>query len=95
MNRYKALRDSPEWDAKAGDEFEAELSAEDENEYVGAGRIAICEREYEVVGTSLVFENEPGSKFMAAIPKGQEELLLGYHLERVKPKPKAKADKGA
>lgn len=110
MNRYRVLlplriapvalqptepgEPSPVW--KQGDEFEWELSAEDEAENLESGLLEIVPREYRVVGTSVVFDAKPGETFEAAIPKGQEDQLLGYHIERVesKSKPKPKADKG-
>lgn len=77
-----------------GEEFEKEFSAVDEAENIASGLIEIVPREYKVVGTSEVLGHVAADgPFLAAIPKGQEELLLGYHLERVesKPKPKAKS----
>jgi hypothetical protein len=82
-----------------GEEFDKEFeSAEDEAENLRSGLIEIVPREYRVIGTSEVLGHvAQDGPFSAAIPKGQEELLLGYHIERVeesKPKAKAKADKG-
>lgn len=111
MNRYRVLlpvrlaprefqptepgEPSPSW--KQGDEFDHELSVEDEAANLASGLIEIVPRLYRVVGTSEVLGHVASDPpFEAAIPKGQEELLLGYHIERVDSKPtaKSKADKG-
>jgi len=104
VNRYRVLlpirigtREQKPGEAgfAQGEEFETDLSVEEEADALKSGAIEIVPREYKVVGTSFVFDTPPGETFIAAIPRGQEELLLGYHLERVASKSKAKADKGA
>lgn len=67
------------------EEFEKEFSAEDEATNLASGLLELVPREYKVVGESVVLDHQPGETFLAAIPKGQEELLLGHHLERVEP----------
>lgn len=100
-NRYRVLLPllvhTEDGSYKQGEEFEHEFSVEDEAANLASGLIEIVPREYKVIGTSEVLGHVAvDGPFLAAIPKGQEELLLDYHLERVeaKPKPKAKADKG-
>lgn len=52
-----------------GEEFETDLTVEEEAENLASGLIEIVPREYKVVGTSVVFETQPGGTFEAAIPK--------------------------
>jgi hypothetical protein len=74
-----------------GEEFEKEFTVEEEQANLDSGLLEIVPREYKNVCTSIVFEHQPGETFTAAIPKGQEELLLGSHIERVDPPaPKSK-----
>lgn len=108
MNRYRVLlpllvhteASDPDGGSSyaQGEEFDKEFSVEDEAENLSSGLIEIVPREYRVIGTSEVLGHVASDgPFSAAIPKGQEELLLGYHIERVeesKPKAKSKADKG-
>jgi len=81
---------------KQGEEFECEFPVDEERNYLDGGLLEIVPREYKVVGTSVVHGHQPGESFLMALPRGEEELLLGYHLERVdaKSKAKPKADKG-
>lgn len=102
MNRYRVLLPltvhTEDGSYTQGEEFEKEFTVDEEAANLASGLLEIVPREYKVAGTSVVFEHQPGETFLAAIPKGQEELLLGYHLERVEPAPpsksKTRADKG-
>ncbi len=92
MNRYRNIFHRPVEDLEPGAEGELDLSAEREWELVQAARLEILPCEYEVIGMSSVFEHAPGAKFVAALPRGQEELLVaGGHIERVGEKPARKS----
>ena len=101
MNRYRVLLPlqvhTADGSYAQGEEFEKDFSVAEEAANLDSGLLEIVPREYKVIGGSVVLGAQPDEVFMAAIPKGQEELLLGNHLELVEPEPKpkrkAKADK--
>jgi hypothetical protein len=70
-----------------GEEFDKDFTAEDEAENVASGLLEVLPMTYRVVGGSRVHETDPGETFEAALPLGQEQLLIeGGHIERVEPK---------
>lgn len=85
MSRYRALRDvaiPPDAYAE-GDEFDVDLSWGDEDAHVALGNIEIIPATYKVIGEQPVFDTWPGDTFTRAVPIGQEQLLLGSHIELV------------
>jgi len=79
---------------KQGEEFEHEFSEEDEAANLQSGLLEVIPCEYKVVGGSQVHGANPGETFTAALPMGQEAMLVaGGHIERVEAKPAAKAKK--
>lgn len=73
---YKVVGPRPVNDADPGQEFAAELSAEEESDLLEAGRIEIVPREYENVGGGLVHGVKPGEKFKAALRIHEEKALI-------------------
>jgi hypothetical protein len=66
------------------DIFEHEFTAEEETANVNSGLLAIVPRTYRVIGGSEVHGTQPGGEFEAALPMGNEALLLeGGHIELV------------
>jgi hypothetical protein len=91
VNRYRVLLPlvvhTEDGSYGQGDEFDKDFTVEEESANLASGLIEIVPRDYRVIGESVVLGAQPGEVFAAAIPKGQEELLLGAHLERVDPEP--------
>lgn len=85
MNRYKVLLPVLiDGEYGQGDEFEKELTPEDEAANVASGLLAIVPQKYKVVGGSKVFETNPGDVFTRALSLGEEAALVaGGHIERV------------
>jgi hypothetical protein len=77
------------------EEFETDFTEEEETANLSSGLLEIVPRRYKVVGGSEVYETAPGEEFEAAIPLGNEALLIeGGHIERVdKPAKKKKEAK--
>jgi hypothetical protein len=96
MNRYKALRDEPSYDAKKGDELELDLSEAEEQDMLVAKRLEIVSRQYKVIGASAVDGTDPDGTFESDMTLGREQLLVaGGHIERVeKPAPQKKGKEG-
>jgi hypothetical protein len=98
---YKNVWHRPVEGLAPGESGDLELSAEDEAQYLGWGRLEIVPVEYEVTGPRRVSGCEPGEKFSAAFPQHTEAMLIAAgHIEPAKAaKPKAAkskpADKGA
>jgi len=97
MNKYKLLLPvrlgypGHDKDYEQGDEFEVELSPEDERANVESGLLEIVPQRYKVVGGSVVYDTKPGDEFEAALYLENEAILVqGGHIERVKPAPKKK-----
>jgi hypothetical protein len=74
---------------KQGDVFEHEFdTADDELENLNSGLLELQPNTYKVIGESRVHETDPGEQFEAAIPWGQEDLLVaGGHIVRVESEP--------
>jgi hypothetical protein len=97
LNRYRVLLPlefhTDDATYKQGDEFEHEFSEDDETKNLASGHLEIVPCEYKVIGGSQVYETNPGDTFTAALPMGQEAMLVqGGHIERVA-QPAAKAKK--
>ena len=92
MPRYKVLLPVLiDGEYGQGDEFDKDLSPEDELANVNSGLIAIVPQEYKVVGGSKVYETEPGGTFKAALFQNNEAALVsGGHIERVNTTPSKK-----
>ncbi len=80
---------------KQGDVFEHEFDTPaDEQTSLQSGLLEIVPRTYKVIGGSRVHDTDPGGEFEAALPMGQESLLIaGGHIERVTKKTTAKKGK--
>jgi hypothetical protein len=75
------------------EEFDAELTEDEETANVNSGLLAIVPQRYKVVGGSDVYETPTGQEFERALPLGIEALLVeGGHIERVE-KPAKRKDK--
>lgn len=76
------------------DDFEAEFSAAEEADHIGAGHLEIVPRTYEVLSNNFA-AGEQGEVVELALPKENEAALIeGGHLKRVnKPAKKASAKK--
>lgn len=90
-NRYKVLLPlvvhTKDDSYKQGEEFDNDFTPEEETANVKSGLLEIVPQKYEVVGGSRVYETDPGGTFEAALPIGQEALLVdGGHIKRVKTK---------
>ncbi len=99
MNRYRVLLPlevhTEDGSYKQGEEFEKEFTPEDEATNIASGLLEIVPQRYKVIGGSDVYETPPGEEFDAALPIGQEALLIeGGHIKRVeKPARKKKEAK--
>jgi hypothetical protein len=87
VNRYRVMLPLlVDGEYAQGDEFEKELTPEEEAANLASGLLEIVPAHYKVVGQSRVFDTAPGEEFDAAIPLGQEQLLIqGGHIEKVEP----------
>jgi hypothetical protein len=75
------------------EEFDADLTEDEETANVKSGLLAIVPQRYKVVGGSDVWETPTGEEFERALSLGEEALLLeGGHIERVE-KPAKKKEK--
>jgi hypothetical protein len=88
INRYRVrlplLVHTEDGSYSQGEEFEKEFSEEDERTNLESGLLAIVPRKYKVISDSVVHDTQPGGEFEAAIPVGQEALLVAVgHIERV------------
>jgi hypothetical protein len=97
MRRYRVLLPLQVQPREGGsyeqhEEFDADLTQDEETENVRSGLLAIVPVTYKVIGGSTVHDTAPGGEFTRALPMGQEALLIeGGHIERVqKPEPAAK-----
>lgn len=80
--RYRVSGPRPVLDTAPGDEFEADLTAEEERTLLGSGRVALVPRRYRVVGDSTVFDTKPDGVLTHAFPVEQERALVeGGHIE--------------
>ena len=87
IRRYKNVWHRPVQGIEPGEEGELEVTAQEEADYLSRGRLEIVPVEYEVVGPHRVAGEEPGSKFYAAYPIANEQVLVDAgHLERVLPR---------
>lgn len=77
---------------KQNEEFDADFTQEEETANIHSGLLEIVPVTYKVIGGSDVYETPPGEVFDAALPMGNEALLIeGGHIERVeKPEPAEK-----
>jgi hypothetical protein len=89
MRRYRVLLPVKVQPREGGsyeqfEEFETDFSEEEETANLASGLLEIVPHRYKVVGGSDVYETPPGEEFEAAIPIGNEALLIeGGHIERV------------
>lgn len=89
--RYRVLLPllvhTPDASYGQGEEFEHELTEEEETESLASGLLEIVPCEYRVIAEdSIVHDTPTGETFVAALPLGNEALLLeGGHIERVEP----------
>lgn len=92
MNRYRNLLPLlVNGEYGQGDEFELELSDEEEASHLAAGLLEIVPRDYKVVGDSRVWDTDPGDTFTRALTLGEERHLVdGGFIERVAEKPARK-----
>lgn len=96
MRRYKVLlpltvqpREGGSY--KQNEEFDADFTPEEETANVHSGLLEIVPVTYKVIGGSDVYETPPGEEFEAALPMGNEALLIeGGHIERVEKPAKKK-----
>jgi hypothetical protein len=95
MRRYRVLLPLAVQPREGGsytqhEEFDAELTEDEETENVRSGLLEIVPQRYRVIGGSDVYETPPGEEFERALPLGNEALLIeGGHIERVtEPAPK-------
>lgn len=96
MNRYRVMLPIlVDGEHGQGDEFEKELSEEEEATNLASGLLEIVPKRYRVVGTSRVHETDPGEEFEAALLLGQERMLIeGGHIEVAADKPKRTKKEG-
>jgi hypothetical protein len=99
MRRYKVLLPLIVQPREGGsytqhEEFESAFTRDEENENVRSGLLEIVPCKYKVVGGSVVHDTNPGDEFTAALPMGNEALLIqGGHIERVEKPATAPAKK--
>jgi hypothetical protein len=75
------------------EEFDTDLTEDEETENVRSGLLEIVPVLYRVTGGSVVHGTEPGGEFYASLPIGNEaQLVQGGHIERVE-KPASKKGK--
>jgi hypothetical protein len=92
--RYLNVWHRPVQGIEPGKEGELELTAQEEADYLGRGRLEVVPVEYEVVGPRRVSGCAPGEKFKAGLPMATELVLVeSGHIERVQPKGRKPADK--
>jgi hypothetical protein len=98
MRRYRVLLPLNVQPREGGsytqhEEFESAFTQDEETENVRSGLLEIVPVRYRVIGGSTVHDTEPGGEFAAALPMGNEALLIeGGHIERVD-KPAKKKEK--
>jgi hypothetical protein len=97
MRRYRVLLPLQVQPREGGsytqhEEFDSTFTQDEETENVRSGLLEIVPCKYKVIGGSVVHDTKPGDEFTAALPMGNEALLVqGGHIERVeKPEPAAK-----
>jgi hypothetical protein len=89
MRRYRVLLPLKVQPREGGsyeqhDEFDSDFTQDEETENVRSGLLAIVPSRYRVIGGSVVHDTPPGGEFAAALPMGNEALLIeGGHIERV------------
>jgi hypothetical protein len=89
MRRYRVLLPVKVQPREGGsyeqhEEFETSFTQDEETENVRSGLIEIVPVHYRVIGGSTVHDTAPGGEFAAALPMGNEALLIqGGHIERV------------
>lgn len=89
MNRYRNLLPLLiNGEYGQGDEFDADLTADQEADNIASGLLEIVPATYKVVGDSRVFDTDPGGTFDRALTVGEEALLVnGGFIERQPDKP--------
>jgi hypothetical protein len=89
MRRYRVLLPLAVQPREGGsytqyDEFDSDLTEDEETENVRTGLLEIVPVLYRVTGGSVVHGTEPGGEFYAGLPIGNEaQLIAGGHIERV------------
>jgi hypothetical protein len=98
MRRYRVLLPLKVQPREGGsyeqhEEFDADFTEDEETENVRSGLLAVVPVRYRVL-VGDVFETPAGEEFEAALPMGNEALLIeGGHIERVEWKPAATTTK--
>jgi hypothetical protein len=98
MRRYRVLLPLAVQPREGGsygqhEEFDTDLTEDEETENVRSGLLEIVPVLYRVTGGSVVHDTEPGGEFYASLPIGNEaQLVQGGHIERVE-KPAKRKDK--
>jgi hypothetical protein len=92
MNRYRVMLPlvvhTQDGSYEQHEEFDHTFTEEEEAANLKSGLLEIVPRRYKVIGGSDVYETPPGREFEAALPIGNEALLIeGGHIERVEAKP--------
>ena len=94
MRRYRVLLPLTVQPREGGtyaqhDEFDSDLTEDEETENTRSGLLAIVPVTYKVIGGSVVHGTEPGEEFDMGLPMGNEaQLIEGGHIERVeRPEP--------
>jgi len=89
MNTYKVLLPlvvhTEDGSYAQGETFQKEFSVEDERTNLQSGLLEIVPSEWKVTGSSRVCETDPGDTFTHAFTLGEQELLVGVHIEAVQP----------
>ncbi len=80
-NTYKAVSEYGR--AIFGDDvFDGDFDAAEEKDHLDGSHLEIVPRKYKVLSNNFT-DGEMGSEYVAALPKGREDLLLqGGHLRR-------------
>lgn len=81
---YRVSGPRPVHDTAPGEEFDADLSAEEEDALLQAGRVELVPRTYLVTGNREVLGTKPDHTFTHAFPLAQERVLIeGGHIRPV------------
>lgn len=90
MRRYRVCGPRPVLDTPPGEEFEADLSAEEERTLLDSGRVELVPRRYRVVGDSTVLGTKPDGVLTHAFGVDQERALIdGGHIAPEAERPKS------
>lgn len=82
MARYLVTGPRPVYDVSPGEELRRELSVEEEEDLLAAGRIRVLPEKYRVVGPRPILGAEPGATVEMALRRGQRDHLIeAGHIE--------------